>query len=444
MATMAPVRGLHPDNMDTAVQPRDNFYQYANGRWLNANPIPTEYSRWGAFEQLHELSQAQLRGILDDAERTNGREGTAAVAAAVENNDWQHEHLHAALLGTLYATGMDEDACNRAGFAPLNDVFEAIDACSSPVELVALVSVLAAQRGVDAGFLGVDASPDAKNSDWCVLHLGQHGILGIGDRDFYLDNDKRHIRDQYRIHVARLLRLASSTTPACSADSSAIAEAAQADADAMVELETSIARACMTKTEHRDPHKTYNKFESIAELANRTGTTDSIPWNAFFKGLGLDTEFGGIVVDNVALVTELGNLIKSVPLNTWKTYVRFHAASAIAPYLGKDAVEEHFNFHVKVMTGQPEMKPRWKRVITHVGALLQESLAMLYVARHFSPQAKKTCMEMVEILVGVVRSRIDEVDWMSLDTKKRAHAKLARFRAKIGYPDKWYVLIVLI
>jgi putative endopeptidase len=436
-STMEPVRGVHPDNMDTTVQPSADFYRFANGRWLDQNPIPAEYSRWGAFEQLHELSQAQLRAILDEAgslAAAGGRGDAPAPAAAAGdgNAHLEDEAVHRALVGTLYATGMDEGACEGAGFAPLRDVFDAIDACEDASALVALIATLAAQHGVDAGFFGVDASPDAKRSDWVVLHLGQHGILGIGDRDFYLDGDKRHIRDQYRDHVARMLRLAAGSI-------SAGDDAFGAAADALLDLETRIAQNCMTKTEHRDPHKTYNKFDSVAALADSTDTAATIPWGAFFKGLGLGTDFGGIVVDNVALVKALGELLQTVPLDSWKSYVRFHATSSIAPYLGKDAEEEHFNFHVKVMTGQPQMKPRWKRVITHVGSHLEESLAILYVARYFSPQAKKACKEMVDILVDVVRTRIDEVEWMSADTKKRAHAKLTRFRAKIGYPDKWYV-----
>lgn len=413
-ASVESVRGLDPENLDRTVSPAENFYRFANGKWLDSNPIPDEYSRWGSFEQLHELSQEQLHVILEQCK---------AIVSESQGNE--NIDMHTKLVGILYATGIDEEACDMNGFKPMEDVYDMIDGAETVSDLFALVASLSVDHGVSAGFCSMGDRPDAKNSNWSIAYLSQSGNLGIGDRDFYLEDDKKDIREKYEEHVERMLKL------------SGIHDDVANKAKAMMNLETRIAESCMTMTERRDPHKTYNKFSSPEDLAKRTNTDGKIPWQKYFALMGLEGDFGGIVLENPAFVERMGELFESEDLSTWKTYARYHATNSMAPYLGNDAVKENFAFHTKVMSGQPEMKPRWKRICAHVGSLMEESLGIKYVERHFSPHAKKVCKEMVDILTDVLRSRFDEIEWMGPETKKRAHTKLDRFRAKIGYPDRW-------
>lgn len=406
-------------NFDKSTSPKDNFYRYVNGSWLDKNEIPPEYSRWGAFEELIERNYENIRSILEDCR--------AAVQKNEISKDDAEDVMHTKLVGIMYATGMDEDAVEKHGMKPMKDVYEAIDKVKSPGELFVLSAKLQREFGIrEAGFWSFYATPDSKNSKWMVAKLAQYKALGIGDRDFYLKDEKKEIRDKYVAHVERMLKLTG------------ITDGAAEKAKELMDLEVRIAESCMTRTEHRDPHKTYNKFATIEELGGKTKSTN-VPWKEYFAALGLEGDFGGIIIDNPKLAECYGELLTSVDLETWKMYVRYHVTRSMASYLCKSVVDESFSFHGKDMTGQAELKPRWKRISGQVGQLVEESLGIKYVARHFSPEAKKVCKEMVDILTEVLRKRIEEIEWMQSETKQRAHRKLDTFRAKIGYPDKWEV-----
>lgn len=412
-AAMSPVRGVDRANMDPSVPPSQDFYQFSNGSWLRANPIPDEYSRWGAFEAVHELTQAQLRAILESC-------------AAGPQTD-----THRRLAGALYRSGMDAAARESAGLrGVLGDAYEAVEAARSAEELVVVVARLRVEFGVSApGLWRVADSADAKNSGWCVLHVSQGG-LGIGDRDFYLEEDKEEVRGKYVAHLGRLLGLMG------------FAEGErEAMADKVMALETRMAAGCMTRTERRDPHKTYNKFAGAQELAEKT-ESQNVPWGEYFDVLGLSgDDYGGIVLDNVVYAKTIGELLAdpAVALDVWKAYVKIHVTTSMSPYLCTAFVEEHFAFHIRDMSGQPKMKELWKRVAAQVGDAVEESLGTLYVERHFSEAAKAACKEMVDLIARVVGERFEGLQWMGPETKKRAAQKLERFRAKIAYPDVWDV-----
>lgn len=411
--------GVDPTSMDLSVSPSDDFYLYTNGAWLASNPIPAEYSRWGTFEQLHELSQAHIRAVLEECQAAV--KGTAPVA------------LHEKLVGVMYDSGMHVTARQAAGFAPLKSAFAAIEAATTPAEVMVVSARLRRDFGVpSAGFFHVSESTDSKNSSWTVTHVSQDG-LGIGDRDFYLsdDEDKKVIREKYVAHLERMLAMTG-------AGGGAVA------AQAVMKLETSMAQAHMTKTEKRDVHDTYNKFESPAALTEGTSSA-GVPWAEYFGVYGLEgAEFGGIVLDNTALAKTMADLLgdESIALGTWKNYVRFHVTRSMSAYLSTEFVDEAFEFQLKAMTGQLEQKPLWKRVSAEVGRAVEESLGMLYVARHFKPEAKKACEEMVGAIVEVLAGRFNHetgVTWMGNSTKDRALQKLNAFKSKIGYPDVWDV-----
>lgn len=406
-------KAIDLDNLDRSVSPAEDFYLFTNGGWLKNNPIPAEYSRWGAFEQVHELSINQLREILESCVQDNGTTNTNRRAVAV-----------------MYASGMDQDTCEAYGLSPLADVFSAVDDIQAPADVVRLVARFRSEMGVDGGFFGFSSLPDAKNSSWEVVSLSQHGSLGIGDRDFYFREDKESIREKYVMHVGNMLKLGGF----CPGDE-------EVSAKQMFDLEMKIAESCMTKTEHRDPLKTYNKFEGVAKLAERTSPDGNIPWADYFEIAGLkDGALKTIVVDNPAFFENLSSLLGEVPIHVWKTYLRFHAMKSMADYVGPDVYEESFSFYGTTMTGQPEMKPRWKRVLQNgVTDLLEDSLGILYTEKHFKPHAKKSCLDLVNVLIEVWKERIEQLDWMAQETKDKAMEKLRKFRPMIGYPDKWDV-----
>lgn len=407
------VTGTNVENLDRSVSPKDNFYRFANGGWLNKNPIPSSYSRWGAFEELNEKSNEQLRAILEECVADPATDSNRRAVAI------------------LYATGMDEDKCASAGLTPLRDVFDAIDAVTDGDALFRLSAALRSKYGVSNGLFAVYSLPDAKNATWEVVSLSQSGALGIGDRDFYFRDDKEDIRDKYVEHVARMFVL----TGFCKED-----EAKDVAAEHM-KLETKMAESCMTKTDMRDPLKTYNKCEGIDALVEKTKAEKMLPWADFFETLGLTKEAcKTIVVDNPAFFTNLNTLLSETPIDTWKAYMRFHVLKQMANFLSPQIKDEEFSFFGKAMTGQPELKPRWKRVLNAgVTDMLEDSLGILYTDRHFNATAKKACLDMVHVLTDVLRKRIDEVDWMQDATKEKAKQKLNQFRPMIGYPDRWDV-----
>lgn len=400
-------------NLDRNVEPAENFYKFANGGWLERNPIPGEYSRWGAFEELNELSINQLRAIL------------ASCIADVKTSDPNRRAV-----SILYSSGMDEASCEAYGMSPLSDVFSAIDEVQAPGDIVRLAARCLKELGVCGGLFSFSSIPDAKNSSWEVVALSQHGCLGIGDRDFYFREDKETIREKYVAHVANLLKLGEF----CPGDE-------ELEAQKMMELETKIAESCMTKTEHRDPLKTYNKFEGVEQLSNRTSPDGNIPWADYFSIVGLEENaLKTIVLDNPAFFENISSLLEETSLSVWKTYLRFNVLKSMADFLGPDVKEENFSFYGTTMTGQPEMKPRWKTVLqTGVTDMLEDSLGILYTEKHFTPSAKKSCLDLVNVLIDVWKDRINDLDWMEQETKDKAMQKLAKFRPMIGYPDKWDV-----
>lgn len=414
MVAQGTVNGIDIANLDRSVSPTDNFYKFANGGWIAKNPIPGEYSRWGAFEELNELSNSQLRAILEEC---------------VEDKDSTDPNRRAVRI--LYATGMDEESCAKQGLEPLKDVFAAIDEVKTGDDVLRLSAKMKREMGVSGGVFATYSLPDAKNSSWEVVVISQSSSLGIGDRDFYFRDDKQEIRDKYVAHIGRMLSLGGFCTEEDSAKK----------AKELMDLETKIAESCKTKTELRDPIKSYNKFDGINDLTDRTKGEQSLSWKEYFSLLGLSEEAcKTIIVDNPAFFVNLAGLIHDTDVETWKTYLRYHVLKHMSDFLSPEFEKEAFSFFGTTMTGQPEMKPRWKRVLNDgVTDMLEDSLGILYTSRHFTAAAKEACLEMVNVLTEVLRKRIDELDWMQSSTKEKAKQKLTKFRPMIGYPDKWDV-----
>lgn len=397
------VGGIDPSNIDKAVSPREDFYRYAVGSWIAANPISErpEHSRWGAFEELIESNHELLRGLL-------------------EKETADHPD---SLLGRFYKSGMDTAASDAAAFEPLSDLFASIEAIASVADVV---SVTATLRSMQVGALWrVDVETDSQHSETAVLHLSQSG-LGLPDRDFYVLDDKAELRAKYVAVVTRLLTLSG-----VDAD-----DAAKQAADVMA-LETSMARASLTRVERRDPVATYNRIETVADLTALTG--EAVDWTAYLSAMpGLvDGLSGPYILDHPPFFSAVAKLLQEVDLATWRAYLRWQVLTKFSPYAHTEAVQAHFAFFGTALTGQKELKPLYKRVGVVTGSMVEAPLAELYIAKTFSPQAKEAVTSMVDRIMKLLVGRVKALDWMGEDTKAAALAKLAAMRVKVGYPDSY-------
>ncbi len=404
LATVAQSKpGLDPVNLDTTVQPCEDFYAFANGGWLKAHSIPADKPRYGAFEELSERNRAILKTIL---------EGTSAKTTWPKGSIEQK-------VGDFYASGMDERAIERRGLAPLKPALAAIEGLHDAKQLPALLASLHGQ-GLPAGF-SFHVRQDAKASTQYLGYLNQGGT-GLPDRDYYLKEDarSRDIRAKYELHVAKMFELAG--------DGPALAAVR---AKVVLGLETRLAQAQWTRVELRNPQKTYNK-RTLDQVAAEAPGFD---WKGYFKTRGVQQ--ADLSMGQPSFFQAFGKLAAEVPAPQWRTYLRWHLLNATAGLLPKAFGDESFAFHGRTLNGTPEQEPRAKRVEAVTDGTLGEALGQLYVKVAFPPEAKAKVLEMIEILRIALRERITRLDWMGADTKQQAIKKLNAFGVKIGYPDKW-------
>src|SRR5437762_845617 len=396
---------LDPKNMDTSVKPQDDFYLYANGGWLKRNPVPPEYSRWAAFDELTEKNNDALRKITEKAANTHI---DAKAAPEIQK------------VGDYYASGMDETAIEAARTKPLEDELKRIDAIKDRSDLLKAIARLHA-IGVGA-FFEFGSGQDAKDSTREIAQAHQGG-LGLPDRDYYTktDNDSKKKRAAYVEHVAKMLTLLGEA-PSKAAD----------DAKKIMALETSLAKASRTRVELRDPQKNYNKMTQ-ADLQKLMPDWN---WTDYFTAIDL-AEPGDINVGQPDFFKTANAIFTKTPIDDWKTYLRWHLINDAAEELSKDFVNEDFNFNQSILRGTKEIKPRWKRVVASTNGALGEALGKLYVADYFPPEAKSRALELINNLKAALSDRIKALDWMDEPTKQEALKKLAAFGVKIGYPDKW-------
>ncbi len=403
-AAPAKAKALDPANFDSSVKPCDDFYQYANGAWLKTHPIPADRASYGSFQELSDRNRDILKKILEE---------TSA------KSDWPKGSIEQKV-GDFYAAGMDEAAIEKAGMKPLAPLFAAIEKLKAPGDLPAVLAELHA-RGLEAGF-NFQVAQDARESTRYIGILSQGG-LGLPDRDYYTKGDpkSKDLREAYRTHVAKVFEL-SGDSP----------EKARTFADVVMAVETKLAEPSNTRVENRDPQKTYNK-RTLAALASEAPGFD---FPRFFTGLGASSATE-VNLRQPRFFVAFGELARTVPAETWRTYLRWHVLRQSAPYLPKAFEEEAFAFSGKTLMGVPEQEPRWRRVQAATDQALGEALGPLYVARAFPPRAKERMRALVENLRTALKERIDALPWMSAETKKQAQRKLAAFNVKIGYPDKW-------
>lgn len=393
---------LDPANMDKSVKPGDNFFMYANGTWLKNNPVPPTETRWGSFNELQENNFKALHELLTEAARNRRADHSSA--------EWK--------VGALYRSGMDTNTINRLGLSPLEGLFAEIDAARSGEDIMTLIARFHTM-GIGPVF-AFYVAPDDKNVTQQIPQFFQGG-LGLPDRDYYFMEDERsgRIREAYRKYLGDMLRLMNVDNPA-------------PFVDGIYKLETALAEASMTRVEMRDPHKMYNRMD-VGELRQ---SIRGIDWMKLFSDLKLGGQRAAII-GQPKFFEQVGLQLKSTDLNTWKYYLKFHLVNDMAPYLSREFDELRFDFYGRTIRGQQEQRPRWKRVLTVVDGSVGELLGQMYVARHFTPDAKIRMMELVNNLQQTYADRIQRLDWMSQTTKTKALAKLNTFMKKIGYPEKW-------
>lgn len=420
ITTMASHALFKPD-LDPSVSPGDDFYQYAVGGWLKRNELPPEYSRWGSFEIVSENTLDQLRRILEHPE----------LFAGADKNSVDEQHL-ARLLAGFYRLGMDESKIEQLGLSPLAAGLESVDRLGNVDELAGWLGV--AHLKIGNPLFSFSATPDAKNSKMMLAAVGQGG-LGLPDRDYYLKTDPQseQIQRRYREYITKLLALGGLKNADKTAEGAdAAKEASAVAARDIFALETELARVSMSREDLRDPLKTYHKMT----LAQAAELMPSFRWPSFLDAINL-SDPGPLDIGQPDFFVGLDKLLNTVPLSTWKNYLRYHLISGAASFLSAAFVNEQFAFYNQFLSGQKVIKPRWKRVARTIGQILPMPLGRLYVKEYFPASAKERAEKLVGRLISTMRQRLAKLDWMGDGTKQEAYRKLDRVRIKIGYPDRW-------
>ncbi|HET6245122.1 MAG: M13 family metallopeptidase [Bacteroidetes bacterium] len=394
--------GISIESMDKSIDPRIDFYHFANGNWAKNNPIPETESSWGSFSELKKRSENLLHEILDQA---------AADKSALKGSINQQ-------IGDFYYTAMDTLKIELDGIKPLAEETKKINAIKSNNEIPSLLAHLHS-IGVSSLF-SFYVSQDAKNSSVHITYAGQGG-LGLPDRDYYLKEDEKsiNIRKEYLKYLTKVFEMLKDKAPA-------------EKAKTVIKIETELANASLTRTEQRDIEKRYNKLK----LSDLQKITPSFNWKVYTEATGI-TKVDEIIVSHPPYFNTVENLMKTLKPEDWKTYNTWHLYRLVSPKINSDFEKEHFYFYNTILAGVKEMKPRWERALAASNDVMGELLGQAYVKKAFSPQSKEKVNEMVDNLLAAFKERILQLDWMDDQTKNKALVKLASFNRKLGYPDKW-------
>ena len=398
--------GIDRSTADPTVRIQDDAFRAVEGKWLADTTIPADRNSTGGFDKLYDDTQPQLRDLIENvAQNPAGDPASAADAKKI---------------GDLYASFMDEARIESLGLKPLAPELARVDALKTKRDLAAALGAFP-RLGVDVPLAG-QVHQDAKDSTHYVVDFGQAGI-GLPDRDYFLQKDDARfadVRAKYEVYLATLLTMAGEKDAA-------------AKAKAVVALETGIAQVQWTRVENRDPVKTYN----VVQIADLRKLAPHLDWSAFLGAAEVAGKTQSIVVSQPSYVKGLDRLVATVPMTTWRPYLKTHLLSAYAPYLSKAFVDTRFAFVGTALRGTPENTPRWKRGVRLVESSIGEGLGRLYVAKYFPPESKARMDQLVQNLLAAYKVSIDGLDWMSPETKKEAQVKLATFMPKIGYPVRW-------
>ena len=390
-------------NFDLTTAPSEDFYQYACGGWMEANPLTPEYARYGIFDQLEKENNETLKALIEELGSTPQKPGSVGEKIRM-----------------MYEMGLDSLKRNADGAAPVMEQLAAINAVSNHKELSAMAGRIHVESA--SPFFGFYIGADEKNSTMNLLQFYQGGI-SMSDRDYYLLEDEStvKIRNAYRQYIDRLFVLAGYT-----------AEEAAKAADAVLALETEIAKVSVDRATLRDVHKNYNKM-TIKEF---TSKYDFLDWNEFFRetGISKSTELNA---GQIPFFEGLTKLLKKTSLEDQKLYLSFKLLNAASSYLSDDFVNANFDFYGRALQGKEELQPRWKSSLAIVNRSLAEAFGQMYVEKYFPASSKEKMIEMVANLQTALGERIEALEWMSEQTKSKAQEKLGTFIVKVGYPDNW-------
>ena len=390
-------------DMDTKADPGQDFDAYANNGWKKLNPLPADRARYGSFDKLAEVAEKQLNELVKETAATKNQPGSIADKTA-----------------TLFNLGMDTVKIGKQGITPLAPYFEEVNKLATMDDVE--IEIAKFHTYGFSPLFGFYGSTDAKNSSMVIAQLTQSGI-GMPDRDYYVNNDDRSkdLRAKYLVYVEKMFKLIG--------DDEATAKK---NTETVMNLETRLAKASMTRLEQRDPNKTYNKTttKGLIELS------PSFNWNRYFVSQGVGDP-GEINLNQPLFVAEVSKMIKEIPVADWKVYLRWNLINETASYLSDDFVNTRFDFYGRAMSGTEKMRPRWKRVLGVTSEALSEAIGQLYVAKYFPAEAKERMLKLVANLRTSLGERIKNLDWMGAATKVKALEKLNAINVKIGYPDKW-------
>ncbi|MEQ2911798.1 M13 family metallopeptidase [Butyricimonas faecihominis] len=395
--------GIRLANLDQTINPRNDFYQYACGGWMKANPLTDEYSSFGSFDQLAENNRTQIKGLIEELAKQQSQPGSITQK-----------------IGDLYNIAMDSAKLNADGVAPIKEYLDKLAAIKDRNGLSQEIATM--HRDGFGPFFGLYVGADDMNSSMNIAQLYQGG-LSLGEREYYLDGDDhtKEIRTKFEEHVDKMFQLAGFT-----------AEEAQKAAKNVMKVETRLAEVSKSAVELRDPYANYNKI-TVAQLKKEV---PSIDWDAYFTTIGLK-DLQDVNVGQMDEIKTVADLLKKEDLDVLKAYLQWNVINTASSYLSDNFVAQNFDFYGRTLSGTKEMQPRWKRAVSAVNGVLGEAVGQMYTEKYFPAAAKERMIKLVGNLQKALGERIQGLEWMSEETKAKALEKLAAFHVKVGYPDKW-------
>lgn len=397
------VQAINLEYMDSTVRFQDDFFLAVNSNWIKQTDIPADQGRWGSFNELREFNNEAVLKVLERAMNSDNLPAGSDQAKGVG----------------FYQIGMDSLLAEKRGAEPLRRWFEKIEQVKDAQSLQAY---LAEQQQYGGGtFFSLGVNTDLKDSERMALYVSQSG-LGLPDRDYYLGVSEKfdEIKAKYQDHVAASFRLVGY-------DESAAKQAAEA----VLELETRLAKSSKSRIEMRDPEGRYNKYE----LKGMSALTPSLDWEAYLATLDADTD--EVIVSTPAFMEEVNQIIEGASYDAIRAYLKWKIIDRAAPYLSHDFVKANFDFYGRELQGTEEMRSRWKRVLATTEGAVGEAIGKLYTEEYFPQEAKEKAQEMVDNIIEAMGERVRQLEWMTDVTKEKALEKLGTFNVKIGFPDKW-------